>query len=118
MPRSSVPSTFAERFEFARDRQRVLGTWSKDEALAEAVGLSKQQISDYKGRDVAPPAERTLAIAKQIGVDPGWLGFGEDSKAPAPEGFEAWLATRRAPVIPKGAFKPASSSRPAAKKRA
>jgi transcriptional regulator with XRE-family HTH domain len=115
MPRSAVPSTFAERFEYARDRQRVLGTWAKDEVLGEAVGLSAQQISDYKKRDLAPPAERTLAIAKWCGVDPGWLGFGEDTKAPAPEGFAQWLETRRAPRL---TMKPAKQPAAAAKKRA
>jgi transcriptional regulator with XRE-family HTH domain len=111
MARSAVPSTFAERFEFARDRQRILGTWQKDEALAEAVGLSAQQISDYKKREAAPPADRTLAIAKWCGVDPGWLGFGEFTKAPAPEGFEQWLAARRAPRLTMKPAKGAAADR-------
>lgn len=115
MPRSAVPSTFAERFEYARDRQRVLGTWAKDDVLADAVGLSAQQISDYKRREVAPPAERTLAIAQWVGVDPGWLAFGEDTKSPAPEGFAQWLETRRAPRL---TMKPAKAAAPAARKRA
>jgi transcriptional regulator with XRE-family HTH domain len=106
MGKSGVLSTFAERFEYARDRQRFLGTWAKDEVLAEHVGVSTTQISDYKRREIAPAADRTLAIAKWVGVDPGWLGFGEDTAAPAPEGFAAWLANRRSPRL---AMKPAKT---------
>jgi hypothetical protein len=89
------PSTFSERFEFARDRQRLLGSWQPDGALATAVGVSPSQMTEYKARLTAPASERTLALAKRIEVDPGWLAFGEDSKAPAPDGFTDWLARRR-----------------------
>lgn len=99
MPKSAVPSTFSERLEFTRDRQRMLGTWQKDEVFAEAVGVSSTQISEYKRREIAPPADRTLAIAKWCAVDPGWLAFGEDTSAPAPDGFAAWFATKRAAVL-------------------
>lgn len=100
MPKLPALSSFAERFEFSRDRQRVLGTWEKDEVLATAIGVSAASITDYKSRDVAPPADRTLAIAKWVGVDPGWLAFGEETGAPAPEGFATWLEKRRAPRGP------------------
>jgi transcriptional regulator with XRE-family HTH domain len=115
MPKSAVLSSFAERFEYSRDRQRVLGTWAKDEVLAEAIGVSQASVSDYKAREIAPPVDRTLAIARWCGVDPGWLGFGEDTKAPAPDGFAQWLESRRAPRL---AMKPAKSAAPAARKRA
>jgi hypothetical protein len=88
-------STFAQRFEYARARQHVLGTWREDSVLAAHLGIAASQITDYKARDEAPPAKRTLAIAQWCGVDPGWLAFGADSAAPAPEGFEAWLAATR-----------------------
>jgi transcriptional regulator with XRE-family HTH domain len=113
MAKSAAPSTFTERFEFARDRQRLLGTWQKDEVLAEHVGVSATQISDYKKREIAPPADRTLAIARGVGVDPGWLAFGEDTAAPAPDGFIDWLARRRTAKLQ---MRPAGE-RPAAKRK-
>jgi transcriptional regulator with XRE-family HTH domain len=72
----------------------MLGTWQDDVALAEAVGIASSGITDYKARDEAPPAKRTLALAKAIGVDPGWLAFGDESAAPVPQGFTEWLARR------------------------
>jgi hypothetical protein len=90
-----VASTFAQRFEFARDRQRGLGTWQDDSALAIHLGVASSSITEYKTRDEAPPAKRTLAIARICGVDPGWLAFGEDSGAPRPDGFAFWLENRR-----------------------
>ena len=113
MPKPPAPSTFAERYEFARDRQRVLGTWAKDEVMAGAIGVSPASISDYKSREIAPPADRTLAIAKWVDVDPGWLAFGEDTAAPAPDGFIDWLARRRTAKLQ---MRPAAE-RPAAKRK-
>jgi transcriptional regulator with XRE-family HTH domain len=92
-------TTFAERFEFARDRQRGLGTWQEDQIFARRVGVEPGSISGYKSRDEAPPAKRTLAIAQECEVDPGWLAFGEDSAAPAPVGFSDWLARKRTPKL-------------------
>ena len=87
-------STFAQRFEYMRARQHVLGTWQEDAELAKSVGIAASQISGYKSRDEAPNAKRTLALAQACGADPGWLAFGEDTAAPAPEGFSDWLAKR------------------------
>jgi transcriptional regulator with XRE-family HTH domain len=92
-----APSTFAERLEYSRDRQRVLGTWDSDGAMAEALGVSKASVSDYRRSETAPAVERTLAIARWVGVDPGWLAFGEETAAPAPDGFSVWMERRRAP---------------------
>lgn len=114
MLKSTVKSTFAERLEFSRDRQRVLGSWEADGALAEHLGVSKASVSDYKKSETAPAAERTLAIAQWVGVDPGWLAFGEDTAAPAPEGFTVWFEKRRAPKLAMKAAKAPA----AAKKRA
>ncbi len=91
-----VPSVFAERFLYARARQHGLGTWQEDQALADALGVVKSQVTAYKKRRVAPPTERTLVIAGWCGVDPGWLAFGADTAAPAPVGFVEWLAAYRA----------------------
>lgn len=95
MPESATPSTYAERLEFARDRQRIVGAWEADGVMAQRLGISKSQFSEDKNRDTAPSSERTLAVAGIVGVDPGWLGFGAASAAPAPEGFELWLVGRR-----------------------
>lgn len=96
-------STFAIRFDFARIRQRMLGTWQEDQALAEQVGVAPSRIAEYKARTEAPSAARTLALAQACGVDPGWLAFGEDSQAPAPEGFASYFESRlRARAIIKG----------------
>lgn len=114
MLKSAVKSTFAERLEYSRDRQRVLGSWEADQALAAHLGVSKASVSEYKKSETAPAVDRTLAIAQWVGVDPGWLAFGEDTAAPAPEGFSSWLEKRRAPKL---AMKPAKTPA-AAKKRA
>ena len=99
--------------------------------LADAIGVSAASISDYKSRELAPPADRTLAIARWCGVDPGWLAFGEDTEAPAPEGFSAWLENQRARRpqrvaepsprvrdIPVEAMERVTSKKPAPRKRA
>jgi transcriptional regulator with XRE-family HTH domain len=112
-------STFAQRFEYARDRQRQLGTWQEDVALADRIGVAASQISGYKARDDAPPAKRTLALAQICEVDPGWLAFGDLSLAPSPEGWSAWLAKRypprKQPEESDGHFK--AVRRPRAKKK-
>ena len=91
------PSLFAERFLYSRDRQRVLGTYQSDKELAEVLGLrSSSQITEYKTRSEAPEGERTVALARVLGVDPGWLAFGSESKAPPPDnGFPVWLVSYR-----------------------
>lgn len=99
-------STFAQRFEYARDRQRALGTWQEDEKLAKGVGVKPSGITAYKARHLAPPANRTLRLAKLCGVDPGWLAFGEDSAAPAPEGFDDWMDRKNYRRLKASAFKP------------
>lgn len=91
-------STFALRFEFARARQHALGTWREDQVLAEHIGVAPSRIAEYKTRDEAPAAGRTLMIAEWCGVDPGWLAFGEASGAPRPDGFALWLENRRKTV--------------------
>ena len=69
----------------------------------------------------APSARRGLMY---LALCLGWLAFGEDSKAPAPEGFSAWLATRRETTSsrPVGVIRiedlePVPRSKPAGKKR-
>jgi hypothetical protein len=129
------PSTFAQRFEFARDRQRALGTWREDQELARQVGVAASRIVEYKARSEAPGASRTLALARVMAVDPGWLAFGEASQAPAPGGFDTWIRNRAArdpfaggfavPTLERESFEEeepptratGTSGRPGAKKR-
>lgn len=104
---------FAERFLFARDYQRGQGRWTSDGDLANELGLASQsEISAYKKRDIAPGADKTLAIAKRTGVDPGWLAFGEDTAAPAPDNFATWLENKRT-AEPTRALRLAERSRTA-----
>jgi transcriptional regulator with XRE-family HTH domain len=67
----------------------------KDSELASILGMrSQSEITAYKSRAIPPHATHVLLIAQQCGVDPGWLAFGQDSKAPAPDGFEKWLRNK------------------------
>jgi transcriptional regulator with XRE-family HTH domain len=111
--KSRIKSDFRERLEYARDRQRVLGTWDEDQAVAAHIGVSKSQYSAYTRSDTAPASERTLLLAQWLGVDPGWLMFGEESQAPAPDGFAAWLEKRRAPRLPLKGSKSAAARKQA-----
>lgn len=45
-------------------------------------------------RGTVPGVSTVLAIAAVCGVDPGWLGFGEDSRAPAPATWTIVLTSR------------------------
>jgi transcriptional regulator with XRE-family HTH domain len=45
------------------------------------------QASEYEKGDVPPKLHIVLALAKALGVDAGWLAFGEESGAPAPPGW-------------------------------
>jgi hypothetical protein len=93
----ATPSTFAERYLYARDFQRGEGRWTTDGELAAELGLvSQSEITTYKKRESSPPAKNVLVIAKRTGVDPGWLAFGADTAAPEPPGFAKWIANRAA----------------------
>lgn len=82
-------STFGQRFEFARDYQSVHGVKERDTEFAKAIGVSNGLVSGWRVADQPPPTDRCLAIAERCRVDPGWLAFGEKSRAPAPMGFRA-----------------------------
>lgn len=92
----NAASTFAERLEFGRVRHHALGTWREDQEIAAQIGVKPSSFNEIKRREEAPSAGRTLSLARTIEVDPGWLAFGADSAAPAPEGFGPWLANKRA----------------------
>lgn len=109
-----TPSTFGERFLFARIVQAMRGISETDGEFAEAVGVGSSSVTAYKTATEAPPASRVAVIAKRCHVDPGWLTFGEQSGAPSPLGFEDWLVRRRennrslrvAEEVPAEAFTP------------
>lgn len=110
-------SRFGERFRFARIEQAHRGREENDSAFARGVGVVPGAVTGYKEGDSPPPVARILAIAKRCGVDPGWLAFGEDSAAPAPNGFAGWLEHQpAAPPIPLGEKLPRRHKKAAAKK--
>lgn len=85
---------FAERLEYAlrlkelRERRDV-GQKEIGKAVGELLGrkpLTQAAVSGW-GKGSEPSFNVTTAIAVFVGVDPGWLAFGEASAAPAPEGW-------------------------------
>lgn len=132
----SATSTFGQRFLFARDYQRLHRRWTSDADLARELGFSgSSEITGYKKRLSAPPADRVLTVARTCGVDPGWLAFGAESAAPEPEGFARWLENQKSeanvaetdpfgdgsdagiPAAPVEAFESADEEVPAKKRR-
>lgn len=71
-PRPSLISGQGERIREQRER---LGATVQD--LADAVGLSKQQLSRIElGQVVSNDAEILAQIADVLGVPRGWLAYG------------------------------------------
>jgi hypothetical protein len=65
-----------------------------DKELGERhLALPSSRVAEYKARQTPPPADVVAKIARGANVDPGWLGFGELSRSPAPKGFQSWLST-------------------------
>ena len=65
----------------------VSQTWLATE-MGKELGqgpLSQSTLSGYfTGKFQPTDLDRYIALAKVLGVDPGWLAFGEASAAPAP----------------------------------
>lgn len=89
-------STLAERLAFAvrlkglRERREI----EQKELAAEVTrleGRAKPYTQASASGWMAGSATRLpviLALATYLGVDPGWLAFGEECKCPPPEGWE------------------------------
>lgn len=57
---------------------------SKELGLEPQEYLTQSLMSRYLRGSTTPPVGTIAAIAKVLGVDPGWLAFGPASQAPAP----------------------------------
>jgi transcriptional regulator with XRE-family HTH domain len=94
-------TTFGQRFDQALRRWRVGGVRERtDLDFAKEVGVTSGLVSQWKEREDAPPPGSALKAALALGVDPGWLSYGELSTAPAPEWWPAVareLASQPAP---------------------
>jgi hypothetical protein len=72
------------------------------------------QVSDYQKAEVVTyPLEVIWTYAKASGVDPGWLAFGSESKAPAPAGS----ASHRGAELPPAPLEEMPRRRKATAKR-
>lgn len=89
--------TFGERYRqaWALWRKRHPGAGENETAFAAECGIPMSTASPYKNQIEAPIHARVLAIAKEAGVDPGWLAYGEMSAAPAPSMDAAKTAPKR-----------------------
>jgi hypothetical protein len=78
---------FADRLAVARKlwEDRLGKGAQPDRVFAAALDFGPTYLSGIQKSITPPPHDRVLAIAKLTGADPGWLTYGEDSKAPAPE---------------------------------
>jgi len=63
-----IKPTLGSRIKIARQLAKM-----NQEALAEILGITKQQISCYENEKSVPPADNVLIIADTCKVDPGWL---------------------------------------------
>ena len=64
--------------------ERAHGRKVRAKEIADALGVSDGLVSQWQGRDDPPPHPNIIRISEVCGVDPGWLAYGELSKAPMP----------------------------------
>jgi hypothetical protein len=84
-------SGFKDRLLFAWFRWQALqGKQMQQAELGESVGkiLKRKPVTPSSVSrwftEAEPDLQVICAIARSLGVDPGWLAFGPDSQAPAP----------------------------------
>lgn len=59
-------------------RRREIPRYKRDqEALADDVGVSRQQVSRWENGDSLPTAENLTALAQALGVTPDWILYGD-----------------------------------------
>jgi transcriptional regulator with XRE-family HTH domain len=94
-------AAFAERaqsaFWRATAKRRGLSQTELGRAVGARVGrLYKQPtVADWLSGSLPRDVASMIALAQELGVDPGWLYFGEASKAPAPGDVPATQAARQ-----------------------
>lgn len=84
--------TFGQRmfhaFTLLRLRKGELSqAWIAEElgrVMGKQEGFTPSAISRYMRGQIPGELETILGLARVFGVDPGWLAFGDDSKAPPP----------------------------------
>lgn len=87
----AADSTFPDRFELAVRVWLSGGGVERRtrDSLARSIGRTGGALSQWKATPDAPPAAAVRDVARQLGVDPGWLTFGSDSAAPVPAWWPA-----------------------------
>ena len=74
------------------ERKRKIENSEIGRRVAEKMGREEPYRSQSVGRwleESEPGLDVIVGLAEVLGVDPGWLAFGEASKAPAPSGYDA-----------------------------
>ena len=69
-----MPDTLGTRLRAARTAQGLT-----QQALADSLHIARgaREISRYETDEIAPQDARLVALAKVLGVRPGWLRYGE-----------------------------------------
>lgn len=67
-----TPDSFGRRLRAARHKRHLT-----QHALAIAIGTTVSLISRYEAGTHVPHDDRLIALARALGVDPGWLRYGE-----------------------------------------
>jgi alkylation response protein AidB-like acyl-CoA dehydrogenase len=85
----------AQLYASGQERRRVTQAEVAEAAakLLKRKGWTAAAVSRHFGGRV-PDVRTIAAYAKVMGVDPGWLAFGDASEAPAPDVTAARLAQR------------------------
>lgn len=90
----TIQQQFAERFaqclreKAAQDRQKITAR-----EVAKAIRVSEPTVSRWQSGDVMPRDEAINRLARYLGVDPGWLRYG-DAKRPLKLGKSAGTVPR------------------------
>lgn len=86
-PKKPPHTEFAKRLFLAQRRQELRTGVELDRSLfAHKVGLSEATVSMWFTGKQLPNVKQMDAIAKVLGVSPGWLAFGEQTVFTTPDG--------------------------------